>query len=168
MQRRNSIAGAAVLDTLTVRELTAGFVGTEPDDNAEHQIHGILRLTGSPDTLVLDVAEHARVMGLLTASRLAVGLTSAPDPSADDPYPASPHDAADPYPDVYGEGASPPERTGLTVDAGGNVRASGFLLTKQVPDGVVLRAPNGEYYSFVVDSAGLLSTVGRLIGPTPP
>jgi hypothetical protein len=50
----------------------------------------------------------------------------------------------------------------------GRAGTTGFVVVKQAADTVVLRAPTGVYYAFTVNSAGQLSTTGRLIGPTPP
>lgn len=158
------------VESLQVRELTAGVTseGT-PDDNAEHSLHGTTTVSGAPDTIILLVEERAHVQDLLSASRLNVGLTTAPDPGPySDPYEASPYDDS-PYPETLDGGASAaPAQTGFTVDEGGNVRTSGFTLVKQAQDGVVLRAPNGAYYAFTVNSAGEISTTGRSLGTTPP
>ena len=157
------------VDRLTVHELEAGILNNAPDDNAEHLLHGRTVVDGASDTIVLSILERAEVLDLLSVARLAVGLTSAPDPAADDPYVGHSGDTEDPYPDIYtGPNDSPPERTGLTVDEAGNLRTSGWLLVKHAPEGIVLRAPNGLYYGFRVDAGGAISTTGRLVGPTPP
>lgn len=173
MHRRNPPAGVAHFSTLTVGDLTthnltAGVDDGEFDDNAEHRLHGTTTVSGAEDTLVLQVEQRAEVMDLLSARRLAIGLTTAPDPASDDPYRASGSDDT-PYPALDENGsAAAPQKTGFTVDEGGNVRASGFVVVKQAQEGVVLRAPDGRYYAFTVDALGRLSTTGRLVGQTPP
>lgn len=167
MRRRNPPSGNATFNNVTVHNLTAGVSDGSLDDNAEHVLHGTTTVSGAADTIVLQVEERAHVMDLLSASRLAVGLTTAADPASDDPYEASPYDDS-PYPDIQAGGAaSSPELTGFTVDTGGNVRASGFVVVKDSPSAVVLRAPSGIYYSFSVNSAGEISTTGRVIAPPP-
>lgn len=169
MRRRNPPSGNVTLNNLTVHNLTAGMLDGAPDDNAEHTLHGHTTVSGAPDTVVLTVEEHAHVQGLLSASRLQVGLTTAPDPGPyDDPYAASPYDDS-PYPDWHADGTqAAPEETGFTVDEAGNVRTGGFVVVKHSPGGVILRARDGRYWAFDVDNAGGIATTGRLIGPAPP
>lgn len=167
MRRRNPPSGNVTFNNVTMHNLTAGILAGEADDNAEHTLHGATTVSGAADTIVLLVEERAHIQDLLTASRLSVGLTTAADPESDDPHEASPYDDS-PYPDTQaGGGATPPELTGFTVDPGGNVRTSGFVVVKNAPDAVVLRAPNGLYYSFTVGSDGQLDTTGRLVSAPP-
>lgn len=179
-RRRNPPAGVAHFSTLTagtleVHELRAGFDDGTPDDNAEHEIHGQLVVSGADDTVVLRVEQRAAIQDLLSAGRLEVGMVIAADPASpyDDPYAATSVDLSGPYADPYAEvmlggSTSPPERTGFTVDEKGNVRMSGFEVVKNALTGLVLRAPDGRYWSFAIDAAGQLATTGQLIGAQSP
>ena len=168
MRRRNPPAGDVTFNNVTLHNLTAGVSAGVLDDNAEHVMHGLTTVSGAEDTIILTVAEHAHVAGLLSSSRLAVGLTTAPDPAGSDPYPSSPYEDT-PYPELGADGnPSSPEQTGFTVDEAGRVRTTGFVVVKQASDTVVLRAPTGTYYAFTVNSLGQLATTGRSLGQTPP
>jgi hypothetical protein len=168
VRRRNPPSGNATFNNVTIHNLTAGVSDGSLDDNAEHTLHGLTTVSGAADTIVLQVEEHAHVQGLLSASRLAIGLTTAADPASSDPYASSPYEDT-PYPELDADGnPTAPERTGFTVDEAGRVRTTGFVVVKQAADTVVLRASTGTYYAFTVDAAGNLSTTGRSLGQTPP
>jgi len=172
VRRRNPTAGNAHFEHLTVHRFDAGVdsAGAQ-DDNSEHTLHGHTTLSGADDTVVLTVEQHAYFGALLSTSRLRVGLTTAPDPYAsvyDDPAYSTPEEY-EPYPAVDEAGGfTVPERTGLTVDEAGDLRTTGFVEAKNTVKPLILRAPTGLYYSFAIDAAGTLATVGVLVGPTPP
>lgn len=145
MRRKNPLAGSTSLGRLVVREVQLG------DDDAVHDVRGLMELDGDIDTVVLRVKENAEVERVLLVGRLEVG------------------DAGTPYGSGgYPSGGYPPDRAGASIGEDGTLRTGGWAVVGDSDKGLVLRSPEGKYFSFTVDEDGRLASPGRFLGTIEP
>ena len=99
-------------------------------EDASSYFSKLVDVNGTSDTIVLYVHQHALVEKTTKTRRLEVG--------------------------VPGAGPGYPVASGCVIDENGNLRTTGFLLTRHKTRGVVLRSDNDHFWAVTITDGGAL------------